>query len=117
MKTNLQLVLAAGTGLGGLGSAAMPASAMPPSGFDLALATPADTAKGFENIRWIRAPDGGCRWVPGWRRHGWGSRHGSGWGPVTAMAIGVQGAGGLMDMAGEVMATGIIGNSRLDRQR
>jgi hypothetical protein len=38
-------------------------------------------------------------------------------GPVTAMAIGVQGAGGLMDMAGEVMATGIIGNSRLDRQR
>src|ERR1019366_707248 len=80
MKTNLQLVLAAGTGLGGLGSAAMPASAMPPSGFDLALATPADTAKGFENIRWIRGPYGGCRWVLGWRRHGWGSRHGSGWG-------------------------------------
>jgi hypothetical protein len=75
MKTSLKLVLAAGIGLG---SAAMPASAMPPSGIDLALATPADTAKGFENIRWIRGPYGGCRWVPGWRRHGWGSR--SGWG-------------------------------------
>lgn len=80
MKTSLKLVLAAGIGLGGLGSAAMPASAMPPSGIDLALATPADTAKGFENIRWIRGPYGGCRWVLGWRRHGWGSRHGSGWG-------------------------------------
>jgi len=70
MKTCLRLALVMGIGLGGLGSTAASASAMPLSGLDPALATAADTTKAVENIRWICGPYGGCQWVPGWRRYG-----------------------------------------------
>jgi hypothetical protein len=73
MKTCLKLILAVGIGFGGLGLAA--ASAMPVSDLDPAIATPSDTAKNVESVRWICGPYGGCRWVSGWRRY-WGPGYG-----------------------------------------
>jgi hypothetical protein len=61
MKTSLKVALGIGIGLGGLGSAASTASAVPLRGLDRAVATVADTAKGVENVRWICGPYGGCR--------------------------------------------------------
>ena len=106
MKTCLRLALVMGIGLGGLGSTAASASAMPLSGLDPELATAADTTKAVENIRWICGPYGGCQWVPGWRRYGGGGH---------AMAIGVHGAGVLMREG--LMAITLIGEARLDLLR
>lgn len=80
MKTLAKLVLTTGISFCGLGSIPSAALAMPLSGLSMALATPADDAAAVENVRWICGPYGGCRWVPGWRRHEWwGPRYG--WGP------------------------------------
>jgi hypothetical protein len=83
MNTHTKLVIAAGIGFCGLGSATLPASAMPQSGFDPALARAADRAQNLQNVRWMCGPYG-CQWAPGWRRHGW-RRHHYGWGPAYAL--------------------------------
>ena len=49
MKTHRKLVMAAGIGFFGLGAAALPASAMPLSGLDPALATAADRTERFQD--------------------------------------------------------------------
>lgn len=81
MKTHRKLVMAAGIGFFGLGAAALPASAMPLSGLDPALATAADRSESFQAVRWICDSYGDCQEVPGWRHHGW-RRHHHGWGPA-----------------------------------
>jgi hypothetical protein len=109
IKTSFGLAVAASIGLGGLGVAAAPTSAMPLRGLDPALASSAETTGGVEAIRWICGPYGGCRWVPGRRRYGWGPRWGD---PV--MAIGVRGPGALT--AGDLIVTGITGSRTLSRE-
>jgi hypothetical protein len=75
MKISLKVMMAAAIGVGGLGLAAKPASAMPVSGLNPALATQADSAQGIESVRWVCDPYGGCQRVRHWRRYGYG------WGP------------------------------------
>jgi len=107
MKTSLKFIVAAGIGFGGVGLAASSVSAMPMSGLDPAVATPSDTAKNFESVRWVCGPYGGCRWVAGWRRHWWGYGWGPGsgygyyhpwrhygWGPYTYRGYGYNYGGG-----------------------
>jgi hypothetical protein len=84
MRKNVQLALAAGVILGGLGLAGGAASALPVGGLDPAIAVPAD-AQGLQDVRWVCGPYG-CRWVPGpywgprWGHPYWGWGHRWGYG-------------------------------------
>jgi hypothetical protein len=74
MRKSLQLALAAGVGFGAMGL--ISASAMPMSGLDPAVATPADLTKNVEPVRWVCGPYR-CHRVHGWhRRYWWGPGYG-----------------------------------------
>jgi hypothetical protein len=76
MSKSLKLVLAADIGFSALGLGGKPASAMPMSGLDPALATTADLTKNLQPIRWYCGPYR-CQWGPGWhRRYWWGPGYG-----------------------------------------
>jgi hypothetical protein len=55
MKTGLKLALAAGIGLGALGLGGKSVSALPITGLDPALATPADIAKRVNHVRRVHS--------------------------------------------------------------
>jgi hypothetical protein len=75
-RRSFKLVLAAGMGLGALGLGGKSAPAMPMSGLDPALATPADLTKNVEPVRWVCGPYR-CHRVHGWhRRYWWGPGYG-----------------------------------------
>jgi hypothetical protein len=69
MKTSLKLILAVGIGSGTLGLEKNCATAMPMSGLDPALASPAYVANSVGTVRWVCRH---CHWVPGGRRYWWG---------------------------------------------
>lgn len=77
MNKSLKRILSVGAGFGALGLAASSAAALPRSGFDPALAAPADLAKNLETVRWKCGPR--CCHCGG-RRYWWGPGYWS-WGP------------------------------------
>ncbi len=75
MKTSLNIALATGLTLAGIGFAASSASAMPMSGLDPAVATSSDVAQNVDKVWWCGYY--GCHrgWRYWHRPYGWGYWH------------------------------------------